>query len=335
MSEESPYIPRKPGDPITAEDWNEVQVGVKQDIQAKIGAAIDGLESVPKSDDAVKFGGKTPDEYAQAIVDRVLYELPKRTGYLPVYKKLKVGEQSVVEHKLGACPLTDLYQLDYFGVVCSEDDQVFLSLTNFFLYHESESKIRFAGSPPSPPLSVPVEPPEGQPYRIPFETMLKLYNVEYTDASSLGDVETEFWRAFFSAPNDRFDDDQYCHSPWFDRCCREQRPVRQLKSRRDWDELYFQMRPRKVTPLVELRAQTDENTEDTPNGRAPGEPTLRGLVRVDHFDFERLGLTLLGGDEDVTLQLSPDFDHAPFIDPAVVPTQPSADTLMLMLLLKV
>jgi hypothetical protein len=56
---------------------------------------------------------------------------------------------------------------------------------------------------------------------------------------------TEFWQAFFSDPNDRFDDDQYCYSPWFERCCKEQQSVRKLKQNGDWDDMTFQFRPRK------------------------------------------------------------------------------------------
>src|SRR5262252_1693576 len=47
-------------------------------------------------------------------------------------------------------------------------------------------------------------------------------------------------------PNDEFEEDQYCHSPWFEKCCGEQRTVGELKKRGDWDDIWFQMRPRKT-----------------------------------------------------------------------------------------
>ncbi len=133
-----------------------------------------------------------------------------------------------MEHQLSAFPLTDVYQLGYFRVIASEDEHVYETFTNFYLYHSSESKIRFRPeeTPTVPAVSVEIDPPEPPPYRIAFHRMLELYKVEYDDNMSLGDLETDFWKAFFSAPNDEFDDDQYCHSPWFDRCCREMRTVR-------------------------------------------------------------------------------------------------------------
>ena len=76
--------------------------------------------------------------------------------------------------------------------------------------------------------------------------MLARYNVEYNDGSSVGEIETEFWDALFAAPNDTFDDNQYTHSPWFDRCCREERTVKSLKQKGDWDDLWIKVVPRKT-----------------------------------------------------------------------------------------
>ncbi len=320
-----PYIQRKPGDPITAEDWNEVQVDIKGDIHGQITTAIGALQSVPQSGDAGKFGGKTPDEYAQEIVDRVLHELPKRTGYLAIFKDLKVDQESVVTHKLGACPLTDVYQLDYFRVICSEDDHVYESFVTFFLYHASESKIRFRPeeTPNLQSISVPIDPVDGHAYRIPFQTMLKLYQVDYTDSSSLDDVENDFWQAFLNDPNDKFSDDQYCHSPWFDRCCREERTVGYIKGRKEWDDIYFQMRPRKTinySPTIAFG--TNEGPAVWPA------PTK---IQVVHFDFDTLGLTLVENPILSTDLTSPTSLGTGFPAPNAI----AADHLKVMVLLKV
>jgi siroheme synthase (precorrin-2 oxidase/ferrochelatase) len=98
-STEDYYIQRKAGDPWTVEDFHELQKMIKQDIQNSITTAIHELQHVDKAGDADKFGGETPAEYAKAIVDRVLAELPKRTGYRMVFKDLKVGELSKVKHE--------------------------------------------------------------------------------------------------------------------------------------------------------------------------------------------------------------------------------------------
>ena len=42
----TPYIEHHPGDLITAEDWNEMQVDVRQDMAAQIAASIAGVKDV-------------------------------------------------------------------------------------------------------------------------------------------------------------------------------------------------------------------------------------------------------------------------------------------------
>lgn len=290
----APYIARNPGDLWTAEDWNQVQRMIKEDIAAQTQAAIDGIERVPNADNADKLENKSAEQLATEIIERALSEIPMRTGYRRLFKKLQVGEESVVEHGLKACPLVDIYQLSYFEVVASEDDDRYKTWVNFYLYHSSEKRIRFRPEEEGARAeSIEIEPSDGHPYRIRFSDMLEQYHVEYTDDSSLGDLETEFWQAFFADPNDSFDDDQYTHSPWFDRCCREQVSVRTLKQKGDWDDMWFKMIPRKTVnypydPDTGLppapRDGDDSGVEPRP------EPTQ---VQVVHFDFDTLGLNLL------------------------------------------
>jgi len=178
----------------------------------------------------------------------------------------------VIKHDLEACPLVDVYQLGLFKVVCSEDDEKHLAEVNLFLYHTSEHRIRF-----TPPVgtaeSVEIEPTDGPKYRIAFKDLLALYKVEYTDTSSLGDLETEFWKAFFAAPNDPFDDDQYCHSPWFDRCCGEKRTVKDLNQKGDWNDIWLKMTPGKTNNY---------------SGAPP--PVAPANIQVVHFDLNTLGI---------------------------------------------
>jgi len=275
-NETTPYISHNPGDLVTAEDWNEVQRQIKEDIAKQIKGAIQNISTVPNANNAAKLENKTADELSREIVQRALQELPTRTGYRKLFKRLKVDEEKVIKHDLEACPLVDVYQLEAFNVVCSEDGEKHKELVNFYLYHSSEKKVRF--TPPGVTLAdhVEIEPTDGTAYRIPFKDLLALYKVEYTETTSLGDLETEFWKALFTAPNDQFDDDQYCHSPWFDRCCGEQRTVEDLKRRGDWDDLWFKMTPRKTINY---------------SGTAP---TLAPTnIQVVHFDFDTLGIKLL------------------------------------------
>jgi hypothetical protein len=277
------YLERHPGDLITAEDWNLLQMKIKTDIKDQTQEAIEAIEKVKKADEADKLGGKTIEELTKEILEQALKAIPERTGYLQLFKKLEVDKESEVKHNLKAHPLVDIYQLDYFEVVCSEDGHIYKEWVNFFLYHDSEKRIRFKESEGASSESVEIESSSSiKPYRIPFKDVLSRYKVEYTDSWSLGNLETEFWKAFFKSPNDAFDDDQYCHSPWFDRCCREDTTVANLKSRGNWDDLWFQMRPRKT-----VNYPTDPNARGSVTTPAPTQ------IQVAHFDFDTLGMKLL------------------------------------------
>lgn len=276
----SPYVDAKDGDLITAQNWVRMQELIKGDIAAQTKAAVDAITSVASAQDATRLGGLTPAELAAQVLEHVLRQLPQRTGHFTAFRKLEIGTESVIEHKLGAFPLVDVYQLEYFPVVASEDGHVFKPLATFFLHHASEARIRFRPeeTPTGQLESVDIDPPGGHAYHIPFVHMLELYGVEVHEDSTLADVETEFWTAFNAKPNDRFDDDQYFHSPWFDRCCGERRTVRSLA--RDWDDIYFQVRPRKTTNFA----------SGTPGEGPLAAPTN---LQVAQFDHDAIGLTLL------------------------------------------
>lgn len=296
-----PYISHHPGDSITAEDSNQIQIMIKEDIATQTKTAVENIERVPNADNADKLEEKTLAEIAEEIVQRALAQIPKQTGYRKLFLKLEVGEEKVVEHDLKACPLVDLYQLDYFKVGASEDGYQFETWVNFYLYHSSERRLRFKDeSDSSAPLkTVDIEPVDGHPYRILFKDMLDYYDIQYTENSSLGDVETEFWKAFFADPNDDFDDDQQAHSPWFDRCCRENMSIKEIKRKRDWDDIWFQMRPRKTVNYPYLGGnplEDNEPVEDYGGPQAPvGEEPMPTPTQIEvvHFDFNTMGLKLL------------------------------------------
>src|SRR5262249_19116802 len=95
-----PYIERHPKDLITAEDWNEMQVKVQNDIKKKVDDAIAAKTEVAKAGDASKLGGKTPEQLTQDIIKAALQELNKRTGYMRIFKMLTAGKEAIIEHGL-------------------------------------------------------------------------------------------------------------------------------------------------------------------------------------------------------------------------------------------
>ena len=282
-----PYISQYPGDLITAENWNQVQVDIRGDIASQVKTALDNLHSVDHAKDADTLGGQTPDQLTQDILKKAEEILPKRTGYFRSFNRLETGKEKILKHNLKSFPLVDIYQLDYFPAICatSDDDPPTPMWVNFFLYHSGDRTLKGPGGSPK----AVIEAQDQEPFRILFSDLLALYEVKYTPTSSLDDLETEFWKAFWNKPNDEFDQDQYGHSPWFEKCCGEKRTVQQLKDTGAWDDIWFKMVPRKTinypTSPINNPVVPDPNSFD-----ASVAPTQ---IQVAHHNFDTVGIKLL------------------------------------------
>jgi hypothetical protein len=284
-TEPNPYHV-EPGDLITAQLFNGLQDQIKKDTADEIKKAVHDLHKVDQSGDADKLGGSSPDELEERILKRALAEIPKRTGYKRIFKRLeKRDEPEIVNHGLGAFPLIDVYQLDYFRVVCGDDEDKEDKFVNFYLYHSDETELKSAV--PGGKKVIIETSQEGQfVFKIKWVDMLKDLGVTYTPSQSIGDLVTEFWQALFKKPNDKFDVDQYCNSPWFEKCCGENRSMAQIQQRNNLDELWFQMRARKTinfpypNPVV--------TSPPSPPSNFPNN------LEVVHLDFDNLGVKLLG-----------------------------------------
>ena len=298
----SPYISRNPGDMITAGDWNNMQVDVKEDIASQIQTAIGNIQSVPHADNADKLGGQTPDQLTQSILKQAEEILPKRTGYLRSFNRLLIGKEKIIKHGLKAMPLCDVYELDYFPAICSdEENQLAAQWVNLFLYHTSERTIKYTPPAPANKVTAVIEASDQIPFRVPFADMLTYYNVEITDTKSLDDLVNDFWTAFWGDPNDKFDPDQIGHSPWFKKCCDDSRNVKELKDRGDWDDLWLKMVPRKTlnlpTPITQTAEQKCANKPAPPpasdtSSFFDGTPAPT-QIQVAHHDFDQIGIKLI------------------------------------------
>jgi hypothetical protein len=294
----TPYIPLNPGNLITAEDWNKVQIDVKKDIAAQIQTALGQINNVLHAADADKLGGETPEQLTQDIIKQVLSAIPMRTGAQMIFKRLAICEEKVIKHGLRAFPLVDVYQLEYFKALCAKGETAAEETpewVNMYLYHSSERKLRIPGT--TPPITVDIEVPNTQPYKIPFADLLALYQVNYTNTTTLADLEIFFWKAFFADPNDQFDPDQFCHSPWFEKCCGEQRSVKELKDTGEWDGIWFKMEPRKTINYPEAQVAIIPTGGTGTGGfkftSACGSQHGPTQIEVTHHDFDTLVIKLL------------------------------------------
>jgi hypothetical protein len=308
-SDATPYISRNPGDLLSAADWNNVQLDIQEDIASKIQTAVGQVDNVPHAGDADKLGGKTLEEIEKEIIDQVQQVLREKAGtYQRIFARVERCKEAYITHAMKACPLVDVYQLDYFLAVCATgetDQDDFVKWVNFYLYNATERRIRIP-SAGGTAFTVDIEPTDVRPSRLKLSDLLVLYNVSYTDTTDLQDLELAFWDAFLPKPPYDFEAEQYCHSPWFEKCCGERRSVKELKDRGDWDKIYLKWMPRKTvnvllistTPpatagglMVPGGGGTIECTNPVPPAQITPAPTQ---VQVIHYDFDTFGVRLVG-----------------------------------------
>lgn len=269
----TPFIRTNPGDLITAELMNDIQVQTKEEIARRVAAGVASVKEVDRARDSARLEGKTARELADEIVRRAMAVLPSLSRYKVVYKRLQPGEPASILHGLMAYPLVDVYQLASFRAVVSADEQQTVEQVHWYLYHRTEMKIRNPEN--TGDRLITIEESRGPVFKHTFQSMLDLYEVPFNEQSTLGDVVNEFWKALFSGLNDQFDETAYGNSPWFDRCCGDRRTVESLKRGGEWNDLYV-----KVMPVKTLNA---------------AEPRAPLPVLVEHYSLEEVGLWWLAG----------------------------------------
>jgi hypothetical protein len=275
MTETQPYVSRSPGDPVTAEDWNDVQVQVKGDIAAQIAAAKADIvkTGVDHAGDADKFFHRSDTQWLAELDKRYAMIGHQHEGpyayrrYLKHFSTDPGLDEVLLEHNLGAFPLIDIYELAPVtnGTNGTGDAKLF-----FYYGHADEEKYG---------LSVRVGRDRVR-LGLHFERVLAELRVEYTDDSSIGDVVNDMWDALRRDPNDELPHGQ---SAWIDECCGEARTVAELKRTQQWDDLYLAIKPRKVTLL---------HGSGTPQGALPF--TAQSM----HVDYDTIWLQLTGLGQD-------------------------------------
>jgi hypothetical protein len=226
QTECTPYIERQPGDPITAEDWNEMQCKIKEQFDGVDADKVDGFDAsatpepntllaldedgrlptsiIGDADNAAKLGGKPADAYV------LKSELPDagRITYRRYFKRLDPEDVLVIQHDMAAFPLVDVYELEPLPsdlpgkLVPGDDGNVF-----FYLYYGTSeadrSRLRTSDRTRKRWRWGTWAPHRPDDYS--FDWLLEEAGVEYNVDDSLGDVVEEFWDVFLSGdPNDPF-----------------------------------------------------------------------------------------------------------------------------------
>lgn len=128
-NETTPYISRNEGDLIAAEDWNAVQVKIKEDITSQVGQVETALEEhVQAPVDADTFDGKTPEVWKgdldkrYALKDHAHDGVRRYRRYFLELETVIAGppprlQPAVIIHNMGRNPVMQVYELEDLPIV--------------------------------------------------------------------------------------------------------------------------------------------------------------------------------------------------------------------------
>jgi len=238
----TPYIAAKPGDLVTSENWNGVQVDIKKDIQSSIQDAEKKIKSegVDKAKDAEKFASKAPTDWTNDLDQRYVLKTQyhdSQTIYRKYYRRFTSKITSAfIEHKLGQFPLVDIYELMPFPSIPlptpPEDDSdtaTSTDLAKFVLYYEHED-LGMLG------LEVQTLGGDRKKIGIPLKKALMEYGVKWEEDDSLDDVRGDLWNKISNPPNSAI---SHASSPWIKKKCDEGVTAERIMRKGECDDIYL------------------------------------------------------------------------------------------------
>lgn len=318
MTEDAPYIPRNPGDPITAEDWNALQVEVKKHITASVEEAKEDIRKngVDQAGNSDRFATRSDTEWEQHLDERyaaVSHEHEGPSVYRRYIKRFdaKEGMREVfLQHDIGRFPLVDLYELLTVTDVEPHQDCKVL----FYYGHEDRDKYS---------LDVSYGRDEHQ-LGLRFEAFLHELGVRYDGDDAISDVVQDMWTAFAKDPNDEI---EHCQTDWIEGCCKENRTVDELKRADQWEDLYVAIKPRKCeltcgvqassvrpSPRDPIRQRASEKegeaearridaASEEKEGSDTGRVPVAQRIVVTHVNYDTLHLAMPAVDDVVDLMV--------------------------------
>lgn len=279
MPETAPYFPAEPGQLISAERDNDLQVAIRDDIAVQIAAAKEEIIEgrVERAGDAEKLGGKTPAELTDENDERYAPKHHDHEGRVGYRRYVKHFDDEVTKrfltHELGRFPIVDVYALLPVVGPDAKGDEFTGCKVLFFGGHDDadryDLRVRAYG--------------DRALRGIRFERWLDELGVEYEDDDTIADVVSDMWDAFMKDPNDEIPDG-HCQTGWVDECCQRNRTVGELKKSDEWDNLAIALKPVKF-------------------GLGDASP---GIVRVEHVNYDTVYLeieNLPKGEKDLDLMV--------------------------------
>ncbi len=274
------YIAHNPGDVISAEDWNDIQRKIKEDIN-KVQASIDqiqktGVDKAAKAGDADKFGGKTPDKWKEDLDERYVQHSELKSGwgeYRRYFKQLEdLTRPAIIEHNLHRYPLVNIFELQAFDMLDPSKDiaeKASIERMKFFLYYEGHT------DPAAGKLKSGNYKHSGDS----LDLIMAQFGMSKDDGQLFEDLMNDLWGKMFDTENeqDHFEIESCGYSKWIEESIiAHQMNVRNVVHKKLWDNLRIAIRPRMM--LV----GSYEKAETQPVG---GKPRV-DLVHISQDAFE-------------------------------------------------
>lgn len=288
------YISRNPGDLITAEDWNDVQAKIKEDMQNQIESAKEEIKEtgVDRADNADKFDNKTPKEWTDELDGRYapkVHDHEGQTVYHRYHKRFaKDIPRAFLHHELGRFPLVDIYGLWPVSdevTTSTEVESSDGSPVKFFLYYHHEETDKFG-------LNVKVYR-ERVPLGLPIATVLDEYSVEWEEDDTLQDVRNDLWDRLFAQPNDEI---SHASSPWIEEKSIERLTIRELIENDEWPDIRLAFRPQKLEAMVMPFIHREAERAEVAAAPGVGVTPQVTAMPVTHVNYDTLLVELLDPD---------------------------------------
>jgi hypothetical protein len=274
----------KPGDLIAAERLNAMQDAIRNDTQEKIKTANEEIKKtgVDRASNSEKFDTKTSKEWTDALDQRYspkVHDHEGKAAYKCYFKHIEAGpRQIVLKHELGRFPLVDMYELEDISVKSVETHKIIN--VKFYLYYHHEERDKDS-------LNITDISGVRWPLGIPFEQLLKEYDVKWEDDDSLGDVINDFFEEFFKPPT--ADHMEHAISEWIDN--HKEKTIAYLKKRDEWPDIRWVVQPKKM--INGLEGSTPEINAMAAQIVAAKRPTIPVQISVGHLSYDTLALKVL------------------------------------------
>jgi len=263
-NETTPYISRNPGDVITAEDWNEAQVLIKEDIQNQVGEVETALNEFKETPvDADTFDGKTPEEWTEAYDERYVQRSELEAGwgeYRRYFKQIDleladdIFQPAIIKHKLNRYPVVSLFEL---AELKSKKDDTPVKDNDG---NEVKFLVYYAGHRDPDAEKLMTHGPDDVYWGDPLTRIMEQFGMHPIPTQLFDDVLNDLWGKMFDPglAQDHFKRESYGHSAYIQKkVLDENMTVNDLDAGGMWKDLRMAIRPKMISAFDEPKTGGD------------------------------------------------------------------------------